>query len=284
MLSASYGLGAIAAQVAIGAVGGAIVGAAGEVLTQVKDNGGVIDWSSVGIAAGIGALSGAIFSGGAGIATKFLAVKGTVRKLVAATPAEAKTLKVSLATVRSTVRNAQESKNLNLFAATGKFPNQPCPQQQFFKDMFTTKGYWNRNFRKQLNGTSTKQVAGQQKAAMDEIFANLPDSSSIRFLSGNNASAEVASARITAQYSGEIQQLQIKAIQKVQPNYQRTSNFVGEYNRAKSVVSNSDELEMEFLRAWGNNPTATKPQESVFDNALLQQNLRALNLLSGGSG
>jgi hypothetical protein len=250
----------------------------GEVVTQAVDNGRVIDWSSVGIAAGIGAASGAIFSGGAGVATKFLAVKGTVRTLVAATPAEAKTLKVSLATVRSTVRNAQESKNLNLFAATGKFPNQPCPQQQFFKDMFTTKGYWNRNFRKQLNGTSTKQVAGEQKAAMDDIFANLPpDSSSIRFLSGNNASAEVASARITVQYSGEIREIQNKAIQKIQPTYQQPSNYVGEYNRAKSVVRNSDELEMDFLRAWEKAPE-TKPQAGVFDFALLQQNKQLLQL------
>ena len=286
MLSASYGVAAIAAQIAIGAVGGAIAGAAGEVITQVVDNGSVTDWSSVGIAAGIGAASGAIFSGGTGVATKFLAVKGTVRTLMAATPAEAKTLKVSLATMRSTLRNAQEAKNLNLFAATGKFPTQPCPQQQFFKDMFTTKGYWNRNFRKQLNGTSPKQVAGQQKAAMAELYGDLPDSSSIRFLSGNGASAEVAGARLPAPYSGEIPQLQTNVIKQIKPTYQQPSNFVGEYNRAASVVRNNDSVDIETLliKVKPRDSEVARPDSvssDVFLDFVLQQNRQVQKIRSG---
>ncbi len=78
---ASYGIGAFAAQVAVGTVVGLVSGAAGEVIQQVIDNGAVTDWAKVGIAAGYGAASGAAFAGLSALVLKVLAPGKMVRAL-----------------------------------------------------------------------------------------------------------------------------------------------------------------------------------------------------------
>lgn len=70
---ASYGIGAIAAQLTLGAVVGVASSAIGEVVQQLIDNGAVTDWSKVGIAAGIGAGLGALTAGISTTALKVIA-------------------------------------------------------------------------------------------------------------------------------------------------------------------------------------------------------------------
>lgn len=62
--TAAYGSAALWAQIAMGAVVGAVSGMAGEMVTQVVSNPGApFDWASIGIAAGIGAGVGALTGG-----------------------------------------------------------------------------------------------------------------------------------------------------------------------------------------------------------------------------
>ena len=80
--TAIYGLGALAAQVALGAVEGAISSAAGELVAQWVDRGaGGIDWASVGIAAGIGAGLGAAAAGISGAVFKIILPKRRLQVL-----------------------------------------------------------------------------------------------------------------------------------------------------------------------------------------------------------
>lgn len=77
--TASYGIGAFVAQVAVGAVVGFASGAAGDVAEQFITHGGVTDWTSVLINAGFGAASGAAFAGASAAITKVWAPRKLVR-------------------------------------------------------------------------------------------------------------------------------------------------------------------------------------------------------------
>ena len=92
--AATYGLAAIATQMAIGAVVGAASGAIGEVVTQLA-NGSAwaeIDWSAVGVAVGYGAATGAVFAGLSSVGAKFFGAGRNARMLAANSPREAQTM------------------------------------------------------------------------------------------------------------------------------------------------------------------------------------------------
>ena len=142
---ASYGIGAFAAQVAVGAVVGLASGAVGEVVQQVIDNGGVTDWAKIGIAAGFGAASGAAFAGLSAIVLKVLAPGKMVRAL-GIDLAEGKTIR-GYAGLRSQFKNA------NVESSRGMF----------------TKGSWKKDFAKMkgwegsdYEGMSFKNILKQE--------------------------------------------------------------------------------------------------------------------------
>ena len=280
-LTASYGLGAIAAQVAIGAVTGAIGGAVGEVVTQIVDNGSVTDWGSVGIAAGIGAAAGAIGSGLGSVSTKYWAMKSTVRKLMADTPQEVAAMKVGFKDfIRFSQKRAETTRVDRIFDGVGE--GRPSDTRQFFRDMFTSRGYWNRNFRRNIMGADgTLATAKQTRTAAAEVGWGQAESGSIKFVAGNGASAEVQSARIASSTSSEVQSIENQIIRKIQPSAP-PKTFVGEYDLNKAVVRNTDELEMDFMRAWENKPVV-KQQDGVFDIVLYNQNQKALRMVSDAS-
>ena len=149
---ASYGIGAFAAQVAVGAVVGLASGAVGEVVQQVIDNGGVTDWAKVGIAAGFGAASGAAFAGLSAIVLKVLAPGKMVRAL-GIDLAEGKTIR-GYAGLRSQFKNA------NVESSRGMF----------------TKGSWKKDFAKMkgwegpdYEGMSFKTILKQELPARNPI-------------------------------------------------------------------------------------------------------------------
>ena len=89
MVTGAMSLAQIAVQIAMGAVAGAISSAVGDVVTQSVDKGWAnIDWSAVGVAAGLGAGGGAVASGVFAVALKALPAAIVARRLAAATPQE----------------------------------------------------------------------------------------------------------------------------------------------------------------------------------------------------
>ncbi|MGI9187470.1 MAG: RHS repeat-associated core domain-containing protein, partial [Gaiellales bacterium] len=79
--TASYGVGAFFAQVAVGTVIGAISGAVGAVAEQLLTTGSVTDFQSILINAGFGAASGAAFAGASALIFKVWAPRKLVRAI-----------------------------------------------------------------------------------------------------------------------------------------------------------------------------------------------------------
>ena len=272
MITASYGLGALAAQIAIGAVGGAIAGAVGEVVTQVVDNGGVVDWSQVGMAAGIGAGAGAIGAGVGSLATKYAAVWKTKRLLSANTPAEANRLFVGLSAGNAAAKTGVYTRAALSFESGEQIAigAQVGSGKQFFKDMFTSKGYWNTKYRAKAMGKLNANAVGDKAAAEAELGLGAASGSqrgSIMNYVGNGASGEVQGGRITAQLvensdSVISQTFQQQGVIKIQPRYS------GAYDVNRQVTS---PIKRPISDALTSNASIKPGQGLIFQSFLIDQ-------------
>ena len=117
-----YGYAALALQIAGGAVAGAISGFAGEVVTQLVEHKAVIDWSSVGIAAGIGAAAGALSAGGSAYYFKLHRPAVNLRCLVAENPLQTTGLRGLLGTSRMGAYNKMWTNYVDDLKLQGQTP------------------------------------------------------------------------------------------------------------------------------------------------------------------
>ena len=148
--------------------------------------------------------------------------------------------------------------------------------KQFFKDMFTTKGYWNPKYRAKLMGKIDAKAVGAKAEAEAELGLGAASGSqrgSIMNYLGNGASGEVQGGRITAQLVENSDSVISQTFQKqqvilIQPKYS------GAYDLNRQVTSSirkpvSDEL---------TSNASFKPGQ-IFQSFLIDQ-LEAMNFVA----
>lgn len=240
-LTASYGIGAIFTQVAVGAVGGAIAGAVGEIVTQTVNSGGVTDWSSVGIAAGIGAALGGISSGAGSLATKYYPYKGDIRAIASSiefNEAGAPFLqegKFGISEFQETVKSSLQK--------AARERGEGIPEVSFSNDMFTTKGKWNPKYRAKVIGENAIRRSQLSNAL------NLPadaEGGAMMAANGDLVSSQVHVVQDAASMSRKADEALDQVFQESQLP-RASKQYVGDYDLNQEVLSSISSTDAENL-------------------------------------
>ncbi|MEI7438398.1 MAG: hypothetical protein WCK20_01870, partial [Thermoleophilia bacterium] len=142
-------------------------------------------------------------------------------------------------------------------------------------DMFTSKGFWNRSYRKAYNekvssGGKAAEIRSNNAAA--EVGWGRPDSaSSIRYVAGNGAASEVQSARALSDISRQSDEVLKNAFQQNQV-YQVKPVFNGAYDLNLQVTQSIKRRTTDELSSNG----SVKPTGITMFQSFLMDQIEAM--------